>query len=143
MSYSILEINGIKISRRFITNIWWERKNPYLCIVVGCDDSLIENKYRYLPLSDACFSFLFLQRLFRGRCRFVGRSEKTRTLTLLAIMKKRVSHLTVQATTRVVVLKLVRVRAYIRFRLGRKEKVRSHWRRYRVACSETSVTVSK
>ena len=58
MSYSVLEINGTKISRRLITNIWWERKNPYLCIVVGCDDSLIENKYRYLPLSDACFSFL-------------------------------------------------------------------------------------
>ena len=74
---------------------------------------------------------------------YIGRSEKTRTLTLLAIMKKRVSHLTVQATTRVVVLKLVKVRAHIRFRLGRKEKVRSHWRRYRVACSETSVTVSK
>ena len=58
MSYSILEINGTKISRRFITNIWWKRKNPYLWTVVGCDDSLIENKYRYLPLSDACFSFL-------------------------------------------------------------------------------------
>ena len=58
MSYSILEINGTKISRRLITNIWWKRKNPYLRIVVGCDDSLIENKYRYLPLSDACFLFL-------------------------------------------------------------------------------------
>ncbi len=141
MSYSVLETKGTKISRRLITNIWWKRKNPYLCTVVGCDDSLIENKYRCLTLRMPVF--LFLQRLFRGRCRFVGRSEKTRTLTLLAIMKKRVSHLTVQATTRVVVLKLVRVRAYIRFHLGRKEKVRSHWRRYRVACSETSVTVSK
>lgn len=59
------------------------------------------------------------------------------------IMKRQVAVPTIQVTTRVVVLKLVRVRAYIRFRLGKKERVRSHWRRYRVACTETSVTVSK
>ena len=105
------------------------------------NDTLLENEYRYLPLSDACFSFL--TETFRGRCRVLGRSERTRTISNNETMKKRVSKLTVQATTRVVVLKLVRVRAYIRFRLGKKEKVRSHWRRYRVASTETFVTVSK
>ncbi|MBO5979073.1 MAG: hypothetical protein J6Q12_01395 [Bacteroidales bacterium] len=58
-------------------------------------------------------------------------------------MKRRVADPIVQATTIVVVLKLIRVRAYTRFRLGKIEKVRSHWRRYRVICLEISVTVSK
>ena len=86
--------------------------------------------------------FLFYRDFFEGDVEF-RTLRKDSNITLLAIMKKRVSHLTVQATTRVVVLKLVRVKAYIRFRFGKMEKVRSHRRRYRVACTETAVTVSK
>ena len=58
-------------------------------------------------------------------------------------MQKRVDVPIVQATTIVVVLKIIRVRAYTRIRLGKIEKVRGHWRRYRVSCPEISVTVSK
>ena len=46
-------------------------------------------------------------------------------------MKRRVADPIVQATTIVVVLKLIKVRAYTCVRLGKNEKVRSHWRRPR------------
>ena len=58
-------------------------------------------------------------------------------------MKRRVADPIVQATTIVVVLKLIKVRAYTCVRLGKNEKVRSHWRRLRGACTETCVAVSK
>ena len=56
MSYSILETKGTKISRRFITNIWWKRKNPYLCGVMDYD-KLLETRYRCLTLRIPVFFF--------------------------------------------------------------------------------------
>ena len=58
-------------------------------------------------------------------------------------MKKRIAFPIVKVTTKVVVLKLVKVKAYTRTRFGKKEMVRSHLSGRRVASTETTVIVSK
>ena len=51
-------------------------------------------------------------------------------------MKKRIAFPIVKVTTKVVVLKQVKVKAYTRTRFGKKEKVRSHLSGRRVAQAE-------
>lgn len=58
-------------------------------------------------------------------------------------MTKRIKSPIVKVTTKVVVLKRVKVKAYKRVRFGKVEKVRSHLSGRRVAHVETTVIVSK
>ena len=58
-------------------------------------------------------------------------------------MKKRIAFPIVKVTTKVVVLKQVKVKAYTRTRFGKEEMVRSHLSGRRVAQTETTITVSK
>lgn len=66
-----------------------------------------------------------------------------RTLPKVLFMTKRIKSPIVKVTTKVVVLKRVRVKAYKRVRFGRLEKVKSHLSGRRVAHVETTITVSK
>ena len=58
-------------------------------------------------------------------------------------MKKRIAFPIVKVTTKVVVLKQVRVKRTHAHALAKKETVRSHLSGRRVASTETTVTVSK
>ena len=101
----------------------------------------MDNKIQ-VSAPNGCLFFLSRHIASEGDVTLDG-SDATRTSPLVTIMKRRVADPIVQATTIVVVLKLIRVRAHTRVRLGKIEKVRSHWRRLRGACTETCVTVSK
>ena len=86
--------------------------------------------------------FLFSSIISEGDVALDG-SEVIRTIYQYLFMSKRITNPIVKTTTIVVVLRLIKVRTYTRVRFGKKEKVRSHWRRLRGVCTETCVTVSK
>ena len=101
----------------------------------------MDNKIQ-VSAPNGCLFFLSRHIASEGDVTLDG-SDATRTNSISNIMKRRVADPIVQATTIVVVLKLIKVRAYTRLSLGKNKMVRSHWRRLRGACAETCVTVSK
>ena len=66
-----------------------------------------------------------------------------RTFPKVLFMTKRINSPIVKVTTKVVVLKRVKVKAYKRVRFGKLEQVKSHLSGRRVAHVETTITVSK
>ena len=108
-------------------NNCWIKKYLYLCDRLLC---CTRHTNRRLSLNGCLYFFkIDIYTSAEGRyCIKADRSSYRYNYTI--IMKRRTRPKLVHVTAKVVVVKLVKVRAYKRVRNGKIEKVRSHYRRY-------------
>ena len=116
-----------KITLEIAGKVCWIKKYPYLCnVVIGTTSS---ESFRQAS-SPKWMPVLFSRNLAGGRYCNEG-SLVLQLEVIKPIMKKRTKQrIIVHFSTRVDVVKLVKVRSYRRIRNGKVERVRSHYRRY-------------
>lgn len=116
-----------KISLEIAGKVCRIKNNPYLC----CRNiDLVQTKIRHPSLSGCLF--FFKRHIFyssRGEVLYQG-GPKFLQVPNRYKMKRRTRPRIVRISTRVEVVRLVKVRSYKRIRKGKVERVRSHYRRY-------------